>query len=93
VLERIVDLGINAEDHDSFSAPAGRDETPEERKRRERSKQERIGIAPLGIAGRFGYRVRFLPVRPEDEKAGAPTQMGIFTNAFGATHRIENRSI
>jgi len=31
-----------------------------------------------GIAGRFGYAVRFLPVGPEDEKLGAPTQMGVF---------------
>jgi 3' terminal RNA ribose 2'-O-methyltransferase Hen1 len=31
-----------------------------------------------GIAGRFGYMVRFVAVGPEDEKLGAPTQMGIF---------------
>ena len=31
-----------------------------------------------GIAARFGYVVRFLGVGPEDEKVGAPTQMGIF---------------
>jgi 3' terminal RNA ribose 2'-O-methyltransferase Hen1 len=31
-----------------------------------------------GIATRFGYNVRFLGVGPEDEKVGAPTQMGIF---------------
>lgn len=31
------------------------------------------------VADRFGYRVRFLPVGPEDENVGAPTQMGIFT--------------
>jgi 3' terminal RNA ribose 2'-O-methyltransferase Hen1 len=31
-----------------------------------------------GIAGRFGYMVRFLPVGPEDEKLGPPTQMGVF---------------
>ena len=31
-----------------------------------------------GIAGRFGYAVRFLPVGPEDEKLGAPTQMALF---------------
>jgi len=31
-----------------------------------------------GIAERFGYNVRFLPVGPEDPKVGAPTQMGIF---------------
>ncbi|HEY7423061.1 MAG TPA: 3' terminal RNA ribose 2'-O-methyltransferase Hen1 [Gemmataceae bacterium] len=31
-----------------------------------------------GIAGRFGYAVRFVPVGPEDERVGPPTQMGIF---------------
>jgi 3' terminal RNA ribose 2'-O-methyltransferase Hen1 len=31
------------------------------------------------VADRFGYSVRFLPVGPEDEKVGAPTQMGVFT--------------
>ncbi|MCI0380853.1 MAG: 3' terminal RNA ribose 2'-O-methyltransferase Hen1 [Gemmataceae bacterium] len=31
-----------------------------------------------GVAGRFGYKVRFLAVGPEDETVGAPTQMGIF---------------
>ena len=30
------------------------------------------------IAGRFGYKVRFLPVGPDDPKLGPPTQMGIF---------------
>ncbi len=34
-----------------------------------------------GIAGRFGYGVRFLPVGPEDSNVGAPTQMGIFERA------------
>ena len=33
-----------------------------------------------GVAGRFGYSVRFLPVGPEDVVVGAPTQMGIFTD-------------
>ena len=32
-----------------------------------------------GVAERFGYAVRFLPVGPEDEELGSPTQMGIFT--------------
>jgi len=32
-----------------------------------------------GIAERFGYAVRFLPVGPEDASVGSPTQMGIFT--------------
>ena len=31
-----------------------------------------------GIAGRFGYSVQFLPVGPEDEELGSPTQMGVF---------------
>ncbi len=32
-----------------------------------------------GIAERFGYDVRFLPVGPEDALVGAPTQMAVFT--------------
>ncbi|MCB9453334.1 MAG: 3' terminal RNA ribose 2'-O-methyltransferase Hen1 [Anaerolineaceae bacterium] len=31
-----------------------------------------------GIGERFGYTVRFLPVGPEDETVGAPSQMGVF---------------
>jgi 3' terminal RNA ribose 2'-O-methyltransferase Hen1 len=31
-----------------------------------------------GIAGRFGYAVRFQPVGPVDEVVGSPTQMGVF---------------
>ena len=31
-----------------------------------------------GICQRFGYRVHFLPVGPEDAVLGAPTQMGVF---------------
>jgi hypothetical protein len=34
-----------------------------------------------GIAGRFGYNIRFLPVGPEDSAVGAPMQMGIFERA------------
>lgn len=34
-----------------------------------------------GIAGRFGYSVRFLPVGPVDERLGPPTQMGVFQRA------------
>lgn len=34
-----------------------------------------------GIANRFGYTARFLPVGPEDESLGSPTQMAIFTLA------------
>lgn len=32
-----------------------------------------------GVAQRFGYGVRFLPIGPEDAAAGPPTQMGVFT--------------
>ena len=31
-----------------------------------------------GIGGRYGYSVRFVPVGPEDDKVGPPTQMGVF---------------
>ena len=31
-----------------------------------------------GIANRFGYAVRFLPVGPEAARVGSPTQMGVF---------------
>jgi 3' terminal RNA ribose 2'-O-methyltransferase Hen1 len=34
-----------------------------------------------GIAGRFGYSVRFQPVGEEDPEVGAPSQMGIFLRA------------
>lgn len=30
------------------------------------------------VAERHGYSVRFLPVGPEDEDVGSPTQMGVF---------------
>ena len=32
-----------------------------------------------GIAGRFGYSVRFVAVGPEDAELGPPTQMALFT--------------
>ena len=31
-----------------------------------------------GVAERFGYTVRFLPVGPEHAELGSPTQMGVF---------------
>ena len=34
-----------------------------------------------GVAARFDYSVRFLPVGPEDSMVGAPTQMGVFNLA------------
>jgi 3' terminal RNA ribose 2'-O-methyltransferase Hen1 len=33
------------------------------------------------VADRNGYRVRFLPVGPDDPEAGAPTQMAVFSSA------------
>jgi 3' terminal RNA ribose 2'-O-methyltransferase Hen1 len=32
-----------------------------------------------GVAGRFGYQARFLPIGPEDSAVGAPTQMAILS--------------
>ena len=32
-----------------------------------------------GVAQRFGYSVRYLPVGPEDPSLGPPTQMAVFT--------------
>lgn len=32
-----------------------------------------------GVAGRFGYQVRYLPVGPEDPEVGSPTQMAVFS--------------
>lgn len=34
-----------------------------------------------GVAGRFGYAVRFLPVGPEHPEHGSATQMGLFTRS------------
>jgi 3' terminal RNA ribose 2'-O-methyltransferase Hen1 len=34
-----------------------------------------------GVAGRFGYAVRFLPVGPDHPEFGPPTQMGVFTRS------------
>jgi len=33
-----------------------------------------------GIANRFGYTVRFMPVGPEHAEYGSPTQMGVFNH-------------
>jgi 3' terminal RNA ribose 2'-O-methyltransferase Hen1 len=32
-----------------------------------------------GVAERFGYSVRFVPVGPEDQEVGSPTQMAVFS--------------
>jgi 3' terminal RNA ribose 2'-O-methyltransferase Hen1 len=55
--------------------PAGQFRHPDHRF--EWTRQEFQGWAQ-GVAGRFGYAVRFLPVGPEHEKLGPPTQMGVF---------------
>jgi len=44
------------------------------------TRQEFQGWA-TGIAARFGYAVRFLPVGPEHAEYGSPTQMGVFTQS------------
>jgi 3' terminal RNA ribose 2'-O-methyltransferase Hen1 len=33
------------------------------------------------VAGRRGYQVRFLPVGPDDDEVGPPTQLAVFTRA------------
>ena len=40
--------------------------------------REQFQIWAKGVAERYGYSVRFLPVGPEDAAVGAPTQMGVF---------------
>ena len=55
--------------------PAGKFRHPDHRF--EWSRQEFQGWAQ-GIAERFGYVVRFLPVGPEHPQHGPPTQMGVF---------------
>ncbi len=37
-----------------------------------------------GVAGKFGYAVRFLAVGPENESVGSPTQMGVFETLEGS---------
>lgn len=41
--------------------------------------REQFQAWAIGIAERFGYSVRFLPVGEGDPALGAPTQMGVFT--------------
>jgi 3' terminal RNA ribose 2'-O-methyltransferase Hen1 len=55
--------------------PAGQFRHPDHRF--EWTRQEFQGWAEA-VAGRFGYTVRFLPVGPEHDKLGSPTQMGVF---------------
>jgi 3' terminal RNA ribose 2'-O-methyltransferase Hen1 len=55
--------------------PAGQFRHPDHRF--EWSRQEFRDWAE-GVAGRFGYAVQFLPVGPELDKLGPPTQMAVF---------------
>ena len=64
------------------SLPAGRFRHPDHRF--EWGRQEFRDWA-TGIAARFGYAVRLVPVGPEDERLGPPTQMGVFTAAVRQT--------
>jgi 3' terminal RNA ribose 2'-O-methyltransferase Hen1 len=45
--------------------------------------REQFQIWARGIAERFGYTVRFLPVGSEDPDVGPPTQMALFTSTGG----------
>jgi 3' terminal RNA ribose 2'-O-methyltransferase Hen1 len=40
--------------------------------------REQFAAWAEAVADRHGYRVRFLPVGPEDPEVGSPTQMGVF---------------
>ena len=40
--------------------------------------REEFGAWSEGVCGRYGYKVRFLPVGVEDPASGPPTQMGVF---------------
>jgi 3' terminal RNA ribose 2'-O-methyltransferase Hen1 len=57
------------------SLPAGKFRHPDHRF--EWTRAEFRGWAERVAAG-HGYRVRFLPVGPDDEEVGPPTQMGVF---------------
>jgi 3' terminal RNA ribose 2'-O-methyltransferase Hen1 len=61
--------------------PAGQFRHPDHRF--EWTRQEFQGWAS-GIAFRFGYEVRFLPVGTEHPEYGPPTQMGVFSRIDGA---------
>ena len=38
-----------------------------------------------GVAERFGYDARFLPIGPQDAQVGSPTQMCVFTRRDSST--------
>ncbi len=43
--------------------------------------REQFQVWAKGVAGRFGYTAKFLPVGPEDATVGAPTQMSVFVRS------------
>ena len=66
----------NAEYNANFEAmPAGR---YRHRDHRFEWTREEFRTWARGVAGRFGYAARFVPVGPEDPETGPPTQMAIF---------------
>lgn len=65
--------------------PAGKFRHPDHRF--EWSRQE-FQVWGKGIAERFGYSVRFLPVGPEHSEYGPPTQMGVFQRKEDGHGRI-----
>jgi 3' terminal RNA ribose 2'-O-methyltransferase Hen1 len=58
--------------------PAGRFRHPDHRFEWNRQSFQEWGG---GIALRYGYDVRFLPIGDDDERVGPPTQMAVFTRA------------
>lgn len=42
----------------------------------------------IGIAGRYKYSVRFVPVGPESETVGSPTQMAVFEKEEAANGKL-----
>lgn len=76
---RVVLTTPNAEYNSVWSAlPAGKFRHPDHRF--EWTRQEFRAWA-TGMATRFGYSVRFLPVGPDHPEYGSPTQMGVFTRS------------
>lgn len=45
------------------------------------------------VAQRHGYTVRYLPLGPEDELVGAPSQMGIFSRAMYTAPSVEQTTL
>jgi 3' terminal RNA ribose 2'-O-methyltransferase Hen1 len=67
----------NAEYNVKFeNLPAGNPRHRDHRFEWTRAEFQQWGV---GVAQRFGYSVRFLPIGPIDDKLGAPTQLGVFT--------------